>query len=133
MPSLPMLNVPVSVGEVLDKISILEIKSERIADKDKLANVRRELDCLLQVAADHRVPDLESELKDVNAFLWDVEDALRVMESEQDFGDEFVRLARSVYVLNDQRAAIKKQINVAVGSALVEEKSYAEEPKVDET
>jgi len=121
-----MLNVPVSVGEVLDKISILEIKSERIADADKLANVRRELDCLLQVAADHRVPDLEPSLKEVNEQLWDVEDALRVLESKQDFGDDFIELARSVYVLNDQRAAIKKQINVAVGSALVEEKSYAE-------
>jgi len=121
-----MLNVPVSVGEVLDKISILEIKSERITDADKLANVRRELDCLLQVAADHRVPDLEPSLKEVNEQLWDVEDALRVLESEQDFGDDFIELARSVYVLNDQRAAIKKQINVAVGSALVEEKSYAE-------
>jgi len=121
-----MLNVPVSVGEVLDKISILEIKSERIADADKLANVRRELDCLLQVAADHRVPDLEPSLKEVNEQLWDVEDALRVLESKQNFGDDFIELARSVYVLNDQRAAIKKQINVAVGSALVEEKSYAE-------
>ena len=121
-----MLNVPVSVGEVLDKISILEIKSERITDADKLANVRRELDCLLQVAADHRVPDLEPSLKEVNEQLWDVEDALRVLESKQDFGDDFIELARSVYVLNDQRAAIKKQINVAVGSALVEEKSYAE-------
>jgi len=121
-----MLNLPVSVGEVLDKIFILEIKSERIADADKLANVRRELDCLLQVAADHRVPDLEPSLKEVNEQLWDVEDALRVLESKQDFGDDFIELARSVYVLNDQRAAIKKQINVAVGSALVEEKSYAE-------
>ena len=125
-----MLNVPVSVGEVLDKISILEIKSERITDTDKLTNVRRELDCLLQVAADHQVPNLKSELKSVNERLWDVEDALRVMESKQDFGDEFVRLARSVYVLNDQRAAIKKQINVAVGSALVEEKSYAEAKQI---
>ena len=121
-----MINVPVSVGEVLDKISILEIKSERITDTDKLANVRHELDCLLQVAADHRVPDLEPSLKSVNEQLWDVEDEIRVLESEQDFGDDFIKLARSVYVLNDQRAAIKKQINVAVGSALVEEKSYAE-------
>jgi SMC interacting uncharacterized protein involved in chromosome segregation len=123
-----MVEIPVSVGELIDKISILEIKSERITDTDKLINVRRELDCLLKVARDYRVPDLERPLKQVNEQLWDVENALRVLESKQDFGDYFIELGRSVYVLNDQRAAIKKQINVAVGSALVEEKSYAELP-----
>jgi len=121
-----MLNVPVSVGEVLDKISILEIKSERITDADKLKNVRTELAHLLVVAEAHRHPALESELKEVNETLWDIEDRIRVKEHLQEFDDEFIELARSVYVTNDQRAAIKKQINVALGSALAEEKSYAE-------
>jgi hypothetical protein len=120
-----MIEVPVSVGEVLDKISILEIKSERIADPAKLANVLRELNHLTLAAQDYRVPVLEEELKDINQQLWDVEDELRLMEKRQDFGADFVKLARSVYVLNDQRAAVKKQINLAVGSELVEEKSYA--------
>jgi hypothetical protein len=121
-----MLEVPVSVGEVLDKISILEIKSERIADPEKLANVQRELDCLTLAAQDHRVPALEAELKIVNERLWNVEDKLRLMEKWGDFGPAFVDLARSVYALNDRRAAVKKQINLTVGSMLVEEKSYAD-------
>jgi hypothetical protein len=120
-----MIEVPVSVGEVLDKISILEIKSERIADATKRANVLRELDHLTLAAQDYRAPELEVELKHINQRLWDVEDELRLMEKRQDFGPEFVNLARSVYILNDQRAAVKKQINLAVGSELIEEKSYA--------
>lgn len=119
-----MVEIPVSIGELIDKISILEIKSERITDADKLTNVRRELDYLLHVAADHRVPDLEPSLKEVNEQLWDVEDALRVLESKQDFGNEFVKLARSVYILNDQRALIKRQINKSLDSKIVEEKQY---------
>jgi hypothetical protein len=120
-----MIEVPVSVGEVLDKISILEIKSERITDPEKLANVLRELDHLTLAAQDYRVPVLEEELKDINHQLWNVEDELRLMEKRQDFGPEFVKLARSVYVFNDQRATIKRRINLAVGSELIEEKSYA--------
>ena len=120
-----MLNVPVSVGEVLDKISILEIKSERITDADKLKNVRTELEHLLVVAEAHRHPALESELKEVNEALWDIEDRIRVKERLQEFDDEFIELARSVYVTNDQRADIKREINKAAGSELVEEKSYA--------
>jgi hypothetical protein len=120
-----MIEVPVSVGEVLDKISILEIKSERITDPAKLANVLRELDHLTLAAQGYRAPELEVELKHINQRLWGVEDELRLMEKHQDFGPEFVKLARSVYVLNDQRATIKRRINLAVGSELVEEKSYA--------
>jgi len=120
-----MIEVPVSVGEVLDKISILEIKSERIADPEKLANVLKELNHLTLAAQDYRVPELEVELKHINQRLWDVEDELRLMEKRQDFGPEFVKLARSVYVLNDQRATIKRRINLEVGSKLIEEKSYA--------
>lgn len=120
-----MLNVPVSVGEVLDKISILEIKSERITDTDKLNNVHTELSHLLLVAEAHRHPALESELKEVNEALWDIEDRIRVKEHLQEFDKEFVELARSVYVTNDQRANIKREINKVTGSELVEEKSYA--------
>lgn len=120
-----MLNVPVSVGEVLDKISILEIKSARIADADKLRNVRTELSHLLAVAKAHRCPALEQQLKQVNETLWDVEDRIRVKERLQEFDDEFIELARAVYVTNDRRAAIKREINLLAGSALVEEKSYA--------
>jgi hypothetical protein len=120
-----MIKVPVSIGEALDKISILEIKSERICDATKRDNVLQELDYLTLAAQQHREPELEAELKHINQRLWDVEDELRLMEQRQDFGPEFVKLARSVYVLNDERAAVKKQINVLVGSELIEEKSYA--------
>jgi hypothetical protein len=120
-----MLNVPVSVGEVLDKISILEIKSERITDAGKLKNVRTELAHLLAIAEAHRHPALEAELKQVNEALWDIEDRIRIKEHLQEFDDEFIEIARSVYVTNDRRADIKREINTATGSELVEEKSYA--------
>jgi hypothetical protein len=120
-----MLNVPVSVGEVLDKISILEIKSERITDAGKLKNVRTELAHLLVIAEAHRHLALEAELKQVNEALWDIEDRIRIKEHLQEFDDEFIEIARSVYVTNDRRADIKREINKATGSKLVEEKSYA--------
>jgi peptide methionine sulfoxide reductase MsrA len=120
-----MITVPVSVGEVLDKISILQIKSERITNPDKLSNVVRELTYLAEAVKYRRYSELETELKQVNEALWDVEDKLRIAEKRQDFGDNFIALARSVYVLNDQRAEIKRQINLIAGSELVEEKSYA--------
>jgi hypothetical protein len=120
-----MITVPVSIGEVLDKISILQIKSERITDPDKLNNVAREFTYLAEAVKYHRYSELETELKRVNEALWDVEDKLRIAEKRQDFGDNFVALARSVYVLNDQRAEIKRQINLIAGSELIEEKSYA--------
>lgn len=116
--------VPVSVGELLDKITILQIKSERISDPAKLDNVRRELDALTEAAQGVRMPDLEAELYGVNSKLWDVEDALRDCERSQTFGSEFVALARAVYRLNDHRAGIKRNINLSIGSELVEEKSY---------
>ena len=120
-----MITVPVSIGEVLDKISILQIKFERIADPDKLDNVARELTYLAEAVKYHRYSEFETKLKQVNEALWDVEDKLRISEKLQDFGDNFVSLARSVYSLNDQRAEIKRQINLIAGSGLVEEKSYA--------
>lgn len=119
-----MITIPVSIGEVLDKISILQIKSERITNPDKLSNVVRELTYLAEAVKYHRYSELETELKQVNEALWDAEDKLRAAEKHQDFGGNFIALARSVYVLNDQRAKIKRQINLATGSKLIEEKSY---------
>jgi hypothetical protein len=121
--------VPVSFGELLDKIAILQIKSERIADAGKLANVRKELEALSTTwmahpAAQQHLVELRADLKAVNERLWDIEDEIRDCERRQDFGAEFVRLARAVYHENDQRARIKKDINQALGSAYVEEKSY---------
>lgn len=125
--------VPVSWGELLDKISILEIKAERIADPAKLRNVREELgaleaECRAQPSWRARadVGRLAAELKGVNEALWDIEDAIRERERERDFGPDFVRLARSVYFTNDRRAALKRALNDALGSSLVEEKSYSD-------
>ena len=120
---------PVSFGELLDKISILQIKSERIADPAKLANVRKELDALSATWLEHpaaqaQIPELRANLKAVNERLWDIEDDIRRCEQNQSFGEEFIRLARAVYFENDERARIKKAINLALGSAYVEEKSY---------
>ena len=120
---------PVSFGELLDKIAILQIKSERMADPGKVANVRKELEALSATwlehpAAQQQIPELRAALKAVNERLWDIEDDIRECESRQDFGQEFIRLARAVYFENDERASIKKQINLALGSAYVEEKSY---------
>ncbi|SFR85229.1 hypothetical protein SAMN05216203_3476 [Marinobacter daqiaonensis] len=124
-----VIRVPVSFGEVLDKITILEIKSERIKDDAKLKNVRLELDELTAtwneaVPDQKRIADLRSQLKAVNEELWEIEDDIRDQEAEQDFGSRFIELARSVYITNDRRAAIKKDVNLALGSRFVEEKSY---------
>ncbi len=126
--------IAVSHGEIVDKVTILEIKKERISAADKLANVRAEWDSMqaplqeIQQALKHdqQVSFLElfAALKDINTQLWEVEDALRLHERDQSFGADFVELARSVYHLNDRRALLKKQINTLTGSQLVEEKSY---------
>jgi hypothetical protein len=121
--------VPVSFGELLDKIAILQIKSERMRDAAKLANVRKELGALEQTwmahpAAGHDIVKLRAELKAVNERLWVIEDDIRLKEKAQAFDAEFVRLARAVYFENDERARIKREINQALGSAYVEEKSY---------
>jgi hypothetical protein len=121
--------VPISPGELLDKITILRIKSARMSDAAKLANVRHELQLLEQTWAS-AVPagaDLAGEeraLQEVNERLWDVEDKLRDLEAAKRFDETFTGLARAVYFNNDERAAIKKRINTRLGSALVEEKSY---------
>jgi hypothetical protein len=123
------IQAPVSFGELLDKIAILQIKSERMSDPTKLANVRNELSALESTWMAHPVAStdvarLRAELKAVNERLWVIEDDIRIQEKQQQFGDEFIRLARAVYFENDERARIKRDINQALGSAYVEEKSY---------
>jgi len=125
------LKANISVGEFLDKMMILEIKSERIQDPEKLANVKKEHELLSQTwdgspLSKQDISDELDALKKVNETLWDIEDRIRRKEAEQAFDDEFVRLARSVYQVNDERAAIKRRLNVRLGSDLVEEKSYAD-------
>ncbi len=127
--SMSEIHTPVSFGELLDKIAILQIKSERMADPAKLANVRNELSALEKTwmahpAAGHDIAQLRADLKAVNERLWAIEDDIRIKEKAQEFDAEFIRLARSVYFENDERARIKKEINLALGSSYVEEKSY---------
>lgn len=121
--------VPISPGELLDKITILQIKTERMDDPEKVANVKIELEALTavwndSVEQDARVTELHDELKRINETLWDIEDDIRDEERNKRFGDRFIELARSVYVTNDQRADAKKKLNTHLGSTLVEEKSY---------
>ncbi len=123
------ISVPVSFGELLDKISILQIKSERISDPAKLVNIRAELSALEKTWMAHPagvkdIAKLRAELKDINEQLWDIEDNVRLKDKADEFDDAFIALARSVYQKNDQRARIKKDINLALGSVYVEEKSY---------
>jgi len=124
------INVPISPGELLDKITILEIKNENIEDKEKLANVETELKLLSQIwentNPDSDLEALKQELKDNNKALWDIEDKIRIKESNKEFDHVFVELARSVYIQNDKRADTKKKINLKLGSMIVEEKSYAD-------
>ena len=120
---------PVSFGELLDKVTILQIKSERMSDPAKLANVRNELAALERLWAAHPAAQTDirepmARLKAVNERLWVIEDDIRVLEKAQRFDAEFIKLARSVYFENDERARIKKEINLMLGSAYVEEKSY---------
>ena len=123
--------VPTAPGELIDKLTILQLKSERIADPAKLDNVRREQARLEATARAHLpergdLTELRDELYQINAALWQIEDDIRLCEGSGDFGPRFIELARAVYVTNDRRAAVKKRINLALGSDLVEEKSYAD-------
>jgi hypothetical protein len=123
--------VEVAPGELIDKITILQIKTERIDDADKVKNVRIELE-VLETARDNVIPTsaeldrLTAELKTVNEALWEIEDDIRDCERDKDFGPKFIELARSVYRTNDRRAAAKREINELLGSKIVEEKSYAD-------
>lgn len=123
------IHIAVSPAEVLDKITILEIKSERMSDPEKVANVKLELTLLQQtwadfVSEDSIIDDLREQLKIVNEALWEIEDDIRVKERAREFDERFIELARSVYFSNDRRSKIKKALNLHLGSEIVEEKSY---------
>ena len=129
--------IEIAPGELLDKISILEIKLQRMTDPAKLANVRTEL-ALLEQARDRNLPSsprlasLAQRLREVNETLWDVEDGLRDEERHERFGTRFIELARAVYWNNDERAGLKREINVLLGSSIVEEKSYSDYGRSDD-
>ena len=125
------INTIISYGEFLDKLTILDIKSERIKDKDKLENVRHEREVLNQIWKSNEKSNIDisaqySALKKINEKLWQIEDDIRDKERNKNFDQEFIELARAVYVTNDERARIKKEINLKLGSDLVEEKSYSD-------
>ena len=126
-----LIEAPISLGELIDKITILEIKAVNISDAGKLKNVTHELDVLnkkidtfLDAQGKTKLAPLKQALKDVNQELWIIEDDIRDCEYVKDFSDKFIQLARAVYVTNDKRAKVKKDINLAFGSELIEEKSY---------
>jgi len=126
-----VLSVEISPGELIDKITILEIKKERITDPGKLENVRIEWETLTSARDHHIEPSAELDklsqaLKAVNEALWDIEDDIRDCERASDFSAKFIELARAVYITNDKRANLKRDINELLGSRLVEEKSYAD-------
>jgi formylmethanofuran dehydrogenase subunit E-like metal-binding protein len=124
-----LISIPISYGELIDKLTILEIKSERMTDPAKLANVREELELLGATWANDTASATDisaerAELKRINAALWEIEDEIRLKEKNQAFDARFIELARAVYITNDRRAAVKRAINEKLGSRLVEEKSY---------
>ncbi|MCZ6767137.1 MAG: DUF6165 family protein [bacterium] len=131
MTSRSTIPVETAPGELIDKITILEIKTERIEDAEKVRNVRVELQTLANardqaISVTPELVKLTEQLKTANQQLWDIEDDIRDCEREKDFGDKFIQLARSVYRSNDRRAALKREINELLGSHLIEEKSYSD-------
>ena len=125
------LLIPGSPGELVDKITILEIKAAKISEKVKQSNILYELGVLMKsyeenIIVSVELTDLKRELKKVNESLWDIEDDIRSCERKSDFGSDFIELARSVYFENDRRASLKKDINILLGSKIIEEKSYAD-------
>jgi hypothetical protein len=124
-----ILNIQTSVGELIDKITILEIKLEKITDKDKLSNIKCEYDALMtvyesEVVESSKILELRNGLKKTNVEIWDIEDNIRNCERSSSFGQEFIDIARSVYKTNDKRANLKREINVLFNSNIIEEKSY---------
>ena len=121
-------SIQISWGELIDKITILEIKEQRLLSKGSIVNVRNELAALMSVAdrilAREDVAALDKELKSINETLWEIEDKIRAKEAAQSFDQEFIQLARSVYVNNDKRGDLKRRINVLLNSTLGEEKQY---------
>ena len=122
------ISLKCSLGEVFDKLTILEIKKKEITDSEKLVNVNYELEYIQSVIDEINVSDevkeLVDKLREVNKTLWNIEDEIRIKEDGKDFNDDFINLARSVYITNDERSILKKKINIALGSNLIEEKSY---------
>lgn len=120
-----MIEIPVSIGEVIDKITILQIKQKHITDTSKLKNINRELDLLKKKISDISISEkMFEELMNINEQLWEIEDTIRLCEANSDFGYEFINLARAVYITNDKRAELKREINIYTKSELIEEKSY---------
>lgn len=122
------LQVPVSIGELIDKISILEIKSLNISNPDKLKNIRYELECLTNVLNDigltNKVKTLQQQLFETNQILWNLEEMIRQCEDSRVFDEKFIKIARSIYKMNDKRSYLKKEINLEFNSDIIEEKSY---------
>jgi len=123
------VNIPVSLGELLDKISILEIKNKKITNESKLVNIKKELSGLKNVLKELDINmsesnDLFKDLYKINLSLWEIEDSIRLLEKNEDFGKDFVKLARSVYITNDKRFEVKNKINQLFKSQYIEEKSY---------
>ena len=123
------VSVPISLGELLDKISILEIKNKKILDKSKILNIKKELNGLKKVIDELHINlsetnGLYDKLYNINLILWEIEDSIRVLEKNEDFGEKFIELARAVYKTNDQRFEVKNDINKLFNSEYVEEKSY---------
>ena len=122
-----LVSAPISVGELIDKITILKIKSQRVLDKFKLKNIEQELQLLEELRDSQVLVDLElqeQQLYRVNSELWDIENYKRACEQTQCFDSQFIQAARNVYLKNDRRAEIKREINLLVGSTIVEQKSY---------
>ena len=123
------MKIEVSIGEIIDKISILDIKLRNIIDENKLINIRNEYDYLTKILNESGTFDLSSdeykELFKINLHLWEIEDLIRIKEKEQSFDSEFISLARKVYITNDKRAELKKELNIKYGSNFIEEKSYS--------
>jgi len=123
------MKIEISTGELLDKLSILSIKNNKIKNKDKIKNITKEYNILLRSMEEtgiYLTSKEFSKLKKINLKLWDTEDRIRAKEAKKEFDDEFIQLARSVYFTNDERAKIKKEINLKYGSGIIEEKEYIE-------
>jgi len=126
------MKIEISIGEVVDKVTILEIKTEKFHNSEKLANVKKEYELLkneLEKIGIKTDSDEFKRLKEINLKLWHIEDDIRIEESKHNFGEKFISLARSVYFENDNRAAVKKEINLKFGSELIEEKEYVDYKK----
>ena len=126
------MKIEISVGELVDKVTILSIKLQKIKNEEKLANIRKEFDMLrasMEASGISTDSDEFKQLQAVNLILWDIEDRIRLKEAKKEFDDEFIELARSVYIQNDQRFELKRQINVSYDSELIEEKEYVDYKK----